>query len=138
MGWLDRLLSGSRGYGDEVVTRPDAGMEFRAGIRREALEREQRMAETADLPRRVNSTWQWTGDRWKKWSTVWKSYDDVDQTSVPTPLLDLLGEHGVTPTAGDRFRFVDGEWHALDPGDPDVLPEPAGDGDDGPVENPWG
>lgn len=137
MGWLDRLLS-SGSDDDDVSVRPDAGMGFRAGIMREAVERETRLAETADIPRRVNSTWQWTGDRWKKWSTVWKSYDDVDQTTVPTPLLDLLGEHGVTPTAGDRFRFVDGAWQALDPGDPDVLPPPQDEADDAPVENPWG
>ena len=96
-------------------------MEFRAEIMREARERDREAALTA-LPRRVNSTWLWTGDRWKKWSTVWMTYDDVDQTEVPTPLLDLLGEHGVTPTAGDRFRFVDDEWSLLDPGDPDQLP----------------
>ncbi len=102
MGWLDRLLSGSSGYDDDVVTRPDAGMEFRAGIMRDAQAREKRRQQNADIPRRVNSTWLWTGDRWQKWSTVWKSYEDLDQTEVPTPLLDLLGEHGITPATHPR------------------------------------
>ena len=42
-------------------------------------------------------------------------------------LLDLLGEHGITPAAGDRFRFGEGEWRALDPGAPDDLPAPGPD-----------
>ncbi|WP_436795509.1 hypothetical protein [Actinospongicola halichondriae] len=120
MGFLDRLLR-SGAADDDVVVRHDAGMEFRAGILREARDREERRKAT-ELPRRVNSTWMWTGDRWQKWSTVWKTYDEIDQTDVPTPLLDLLGEHGITPTAGDRFRWIDDEWKALDPGESDQLP----------------
>ena len=38
MGWLDRLLS-SGSDDDDVSIRPDAGMGFRAGIMREAVER---------------------------------------------------------------------------------------------------
>lgn len=134
MGWLDRVLR--RGFGDEPFTPKDTGMGFRVGIMREAHERETRQHEAAEIARRVNSTWLWTGDRWQRWSTVWKTYEDLDQTDVPTPLLDLLGENGITPAAGDRFRFVDDEWRALDPGAPDELPDGDDEGDD--VEQPWG
>ncbi len=129
MGFLDRFLRAGSDD-DDVVVRSDAGMEFRAEIMREARDQEERRAAT-EPPGRVNSTWLWTGDRWQKWSTVWKTYDEIDQTDVPTPLLDLLGAQGITPTAGDRFRWIDNEWTLLDPGASDVLPdaeEPDGPG----------
>lgn len=140
MGLIDRLLNDTfnrsggwgRGWRSSSAADGDGGMEARVSIIAESFEREERMRELYATPLRANSTWLWTGDRWKKWSTVWKDYDEVEETDVPTPLLDLLGAHGVTPTAGDRFRFVDGEWTLLDPGAPDELPpEPDGETDAG-------
>ncbi len=125
MGWIERLLRSDQGlFGRPQHVPKDGGMAFRAGLIQDSQERERRRASADDQDIRVNSTWLWTGDRWRKWSTVWKTYDEVDQTTVPTPLLDLLGEHGVTPAAGDRFRFVDGAWRVLDPGESDDLPDP--------------
>ena len=122
MGWLERLLRLDGSATHHVGDVPgDGGMAFRSSLLQDAQERERRRR-LDEAPLRVNSTWRWTGDRWQQWSTLWQDYSDVGEADVPSTLLDELSTAGVVPVAGDRFRWDDGDWVALDPGAPDVLP----------------
>ena len=125
MGWWRQVARLASGRGTRITHhigpgRTDAGAEFRAQV----LADSQRLAERPrpDLTEGVNSTWRWTGDRWQQWSVVWHEYVDVAPDEVPSTLHDAIAEAGVRPVAGDRLRFVDGEWNALDPGEADGLP----------------